>query len=353
MQLLADASKPDPHMAFATMNCRMYEEMMTLARGTWQWALVVAVILEEQMERMCCSTGHWHSTGHWCSSSHWCSASCRRSWSLGWWEESPQAVPCCGETEVKPGSLQAHSCQGGKVDIDFLQHWRTSQVTSHWGALLKNEPSHPAPQGRYVRWPSLKGEHPCWGRAQDMGQGNAHVMLGQKWAISWTHQHGRLRQHHRRWLIGWDQEEDVDLKCPPPLEPPPTTPGWGGALPSGHQGRRWPPAPPTSTSPPPPSPCEDPEHSPLHASEWTEWHARSVQMPSWWEELTKITSHTDHKEFAWKVCTSFKVPKACNQAKKVNNYHVHLLAHPLIGKHHFLLSRDARFHAQNICLTQL
>ena len=76
-------------------------------------------------------------------------------------------------------------------------------------------------------------------------------------------------------------------------------------------------------------------------------------MPSWWEELTKIPGIADHQEFAWKVCTSFEVPKACNWVKKVNNYHTQPLAHPSIGKHHFLQLRGARFSSQDIHLTQL
>ena len=76
-------------------------------------------------------------------------------------------------------------------------------------------------------------------------------------------------------------------------------------------------------------------------------------MPSWWEELTKIPSHADHKEFAQKVCTSFKVPKACSWVKKVDNYHAQPQAHPSNGKHHFLPSKDVTFGTQDICLAQL
>ena len=76
-------------------------------------------------------------------------------------------------------------------------------------------------------------------------------------------------------------------------------------------------------------------------------------MISWWEEFTKIPSHAGHQEFSQKVYASFDVPKACNQVKKVYNYHVQPLAHPSIGKHHFLPLRDVRFGIQDICLTQL
>ena len=87
--------------------------------------------------------------------------------------------------------------------------------------------------------------------------------------------------------------------------------------------------------------------------DWIEWCTRYVQMPSWWEELTKIPDHTDHQEFGLKVCASFEVPKASNQAKKVDNYDTQLLTHSSIWKHHFLLPRDMRFSTQDICLAQL
>ena len=69
MQLLADASWPDLHMAFATINCstyeksttancQTYEKMMALAWDTHQQALVAGAILEECMERMSHSTSH-------------------------------------------------------------------------------------------------------------------------------------------------------------------------------------------------------------------------------------------------------------------------------------------------------
>ena len=131
MQLPADTSRTDPHTAFATMNHRTYEEMMALARDTWQWALVAAAILEEQMERMSHSTGHQCSTSCWHFSSCQCSASHRRSRSLGWQEEGSQATPHYRETEATPQSPQTN--KKGRVDIDFFKHQRASQVTSCQG----------------------------------------------------------------------------------------------------------------------------------------------------------------------------------------------------------------------------
>ena len=70
-----------------------------------------------------------------------------------------------------------------------------------------------------------------------------------------------------------------------------------------------------------------------------------------WEELTKIPGHADHQEFT--PIYSFEVLKACNWAKKVDNYHAQLPAYPSICKHCFLLLRDVRFGTQGICLAQL
>ena len=169
-----------------------------------QWALAVAVILEEWMKRMSHSTSHWWSISHQCSSSQWCSATHRRSRSSGWWKESPQVTPCLGETDTKPDSSQANSCWEGMVDIDFFKHQRMSQVTSHWGAPLQNKPSHPAPQGD-VRWHSpestlSRGESKMWGEEMPMwcwGRNGLYVA---------PHQCGRQGQHQKRWPIGPDQE---------------------------------------------------------------------------------------------------------------------------------------------------
>ena len=103
---------------------------------------------------------------------------------------------------------------------------------------------------------------------------------------------------------------------------------------------------PTPSLPPPLPP-------PLHATKWIEWHAEYVQTLSWWEELTQVPGHADHQEFTWKVCTSFDVPTACNQAKQVKNHSMPPLAYPYIGKHHFLLLRNVRFTSQDIHLSQL
>ena len=70
-------------------------------------------------------------------------------------------------------------------------------------------------------------------------------------------------------------------------------------------------------------------------------------------KLTLIPSHTDHKEFAWKVYASFEVPKACNWAMGMGNYHMQPPAHPSIRKHQFLSLKDMGFRAQDICLTQV
>ena len=100
----------------------------------------------------------------------------------------------------------------------------------------------------------------------------------------------------------------------------------------------------------PPLPHKDPDPSSLHPSELVVWHTRHVEMLPWWEVLTTIPSHKDYKKFFQKVCASFKVPKACNWVKGVDNYHTPLLANPSISKHHFLPPKNVRFGSQDICL---
>ena len=65
---------------------------------------------------------------------------------------------------------------------------------------------------------------------------------------------------------------------------------------------------------------------PLHTSDWIDWCTRHTQMLSWWEELSQIPSHVDHQKFTQKVHTSFKVPKACMQVRKVGNHYMPLPA---------------------------
>ena len=70
-------------------------------------------------------------------------------------------------------------------------------------------------------------------------------------------------------------------------------------------------------------------------------------------ELTRVPNIKDYQEFAQKVHASFEVPKACNQAKGVENDHRHPPAPLSIGKYCFLPPRDMRFGMQDICLSQL
>ena len=147
-------------------------------------------------------------------------------------------------------------------------------------------------------------------------------------------------------------KEDLDLECPPPLEPH-LQQLLGEREPS-QWAMRWEMAshPCQHQYHPPLSPHENPEPSPLCVSEWIEWHARYVWTLPWWEELKNIPCHTDYKEFAWKMHVSFKVPKACNWVKKVK-LPCPATSTPSFGKHHFLSPRDLRFSTQDIHLTQL
>ena len=89
---------------------------------------------------------------------------------------------------------------------------------------------------------------------------------------------------------------------------------------------------------------KDPEPSPLCQFDWIVWHARHVEMPPCWRELMKIPGHDNYQEFAWKVCASFEVLKACNQAKRVDNDHT-----PLSTPFHL----EVPFHTPCQCETWL
>ena len=139
---------------------------------------------------------------------------------------------------------------------------------------------------------------------------------------------------------------DENLECPLPLEPhlqelpvdeEPSLAGTeaGDSLP----------LPPISTP-------EDPELSPLCQLDWIVWHARHVEMPPWWWELVKIPDHNNYQEFAQKVHASFKMLKACNLAKRVDNDHTPPLTHPSIGNYHFMPPANVRFGSQDYQLAQ-
>ena len=195
--------------------------------------------------------------------------------------------------------------KGRQIDIDPLQTLK--DVVGDFklnGTPLKNKPGHPAPQGRDVRWPSLKGESPlqeespkC--RVREQPCDTRAEMAYQLPPPTWQTEAGTTW----KWPIGQDQGRRLRpswlrrmwiSSVPASLEPHlHATPRWGGALTSGCWGGRQPPTLPLMSTPPPPLslPYEDSEPSPLYTSEWLEWHARYVQMPSWWEEFTKIPSH--------------------------------------------------------------
>ena len=73
-----------------------------IARDAHQQALAVAVLLEEQMERLSHSTGHHCTSSCWHSGSHWC----RQSRSSGC-QEDPQVTPC--DRGTVQGQIQSPS----------------------------------------------------------------------------------------------------------------------------------------------------------------------------------------------------------------------------------------------------
>ena len=180
------------------------------------------------------------------------------------------------------GELEISTC----MNIKGCPGWLHTK-----GVLLRNRPSHPAPQDGNVRCHFLKGGYHCWQKSCRTGWGNTHVMPRQKWSISCPHHYGGPRQH-KKWWIGQDHE-----RRPKPAQSKrkmsPVAPGWGRAPPGRCQCRRWPPSANVIITPTTTVPWIS-GTLPLHASDWIEWCARYVQMPFWWEELTPITSQANH-----------------------------------------------------------
>ena len=301
MQLPADAPQPNPHMAFAAMNCstyefsamnrETYEEMMALMRDNHQQALVAAAILEEWMERMSCSASWQCPTScHW-SSRHWWSSSHRRSRSLGQWQEGSQVTSCYGEPKVSLESPQANSHQGGKLDINFFHYWQMPWATSCWrGSTAEWTWSPSSTRWRHqVTFAKERAPMPEESPKHDAREDMAYRLPPPMWQTE------EVPYKKANWLRpweGWDCPgwgECGSQMSPTTGAPSPTTPEWWGTLPSGCWGVRWPAANVDIT--PPSSMLKHPEPSPLHASDWIEWWVRHVQMLSWWGEFTKVPSH--------------------------------------------------------------
>ena len=128
---------------------------------------------------------------------------------------------------MEPGSPQVNSCLGVKVDIEFFQHQSTSWVIHtegapqeqtwspsstrqrHWVTFAKGRATLPGESPRHGA-----REHPCDARAE-MG----YQLPPPMWQTEATPQEMadwlRPREEAQTILV----EEDIDLKCPSPLEP--------------------------------------------------------------------------------------------------------------------------------------
>ena len=91
----------------------------------------------------------------------------------------------------------------------------------------------------------------------------------------------------------------------------------------------------------------DLEPSPVCQSDEIQWYTHQVEMPTWWRELLEVPGNDDCWEFSQKVCASFEVLKAHNQAKGVDNDYTSPLAHPTMGKYRFMPPSDPRFSSQD------
>ena len=53
---------------------------------------------------------------------------------------------------------------------------------------------------------------------------------------------------------------------------------------------------------------------------WLDQQADQLGTPTWWEELKAVPGIMDLCKFAWKICTSFHVPKIQSQASPDQGY---------------------------------
>ena len=254
------------------------------------------------MEQMSHSISQQHSSSH----QH------RRHWTLGSQKEDPQASSHCGEPEsvLTEEGPQATSCHRGTV-----RGWAQS--------------SSPSWQKLHVTF--AEGKVPSL--SEDSLESNAGIDEAHQLPLP-TWQDNRAPNDGANWSRPKAGKEE-DFECPPPLEP------HLQELLGGEESFL------ASAKAP-----YDPAPSPLHQSDWIQWHACQVEMLAWWRELLEVTSNDDCQEFAQKVCTSFEVPMAHNWAKVVDNDYTPMPAHPSLWKYRFIPSSDPRFGSQDCQLAQ-
>ena len=264
------------------------------------------------MEWMDCSISQWCSSSHHHSDSHQHSSSCqwRRSWSSGCQREDPQVTSHCGQPE---GVLTAEG----------------PQTTSHQKGTVRGwaQPSSSSQQKWHVtfaegRAPSSSEDSP----ERDARIDEAHQLPPPTW------QDERVGNERSNWSR-LEAGEEEDLECPLLLKPYLQELLGGEDL--------------AGTEVP-----YDPEPSPLHQMDWIQWHTHQIEMLTWWTQLQEVSRDNACWEFAWKVHVSFVVPKACNQAKGVDNDYTPPLTHPSLGKYRFMLPPHLRFGSQDCWLAQ-
>ena len=75
-------------------------------------------------------------------------------------------------------------------------------------------------------------------------------------------------------------------------------------------------------------------------------------MPTWWQELWEVPSHSNLQEFARRVRASFQVPKVSCHATVVGNDCFTLLVPHSLDRDCFLPIQDMWFRVQDFWLKQ-
>ena len=87
-------------------------------------------------------------------------------------------------------------------------------------------------------------------------------------------------------------------------------------------------------------------------SEWVKWHAKQLNTPAWWPELSEVPSQSDVKEFVRRIWASFQLPKVSSCAQEVTNDYFMLLAPLSLDRDHFMSILDMWLSSQDYRVKQ-
>ena len=77
------------------------------------------------------------------------------------------------------------------------------------------------------------------------------------------------------------------------------------------------------------------------------WHAKQLETPTWWQELSEVPSQMDVQEFVGQVQASLQLPKVSSHAQEVTNDSSVLLTPQSLDWDQFLPLFNMRFGGQD------